>query len=127
MRSMTARPAILLVALCSIPVAAQNRPAPARTELAPGILLFQTPSYGDVGLDGNSIAVASRDGVLVFDTNGTPAAAAAVLAEIRAITDSAGTMDRQLALALGPLVRHRDLSARLPRRPHRRARENARS
>ena len=47
----------------------------------------RTPGYGDVGLDGNSIAILSRDGVLVFDTNGTPAAAAAVLAEIRKLTD----------------------------------------
>jgi len=72
---------------CSLSVAAQNRNAPARTELAPGIILFQTAPYGDVGLDGNSIAVTSTSGVLVFDTNGTPAAASAVLAEIRSITN----------------------------------------
>jgi len=62
------------------------RPAPARTEIAPGIHLFRTAPYGDVGLDGNSVAIISTDGVLVFDTNGTPAAAAAVLAEIRKLT-----------------------------------------
>ncbi len=84
---MTIRRAFLLLLACAIPVSAQNRPAPAKTELAAGIFLFQTPSYGDVGLDGNSIAILSRDGVLVFDTNGTPAAAAAVLAEIRKLTD----------------------------------------
>jgi glyoxylase-like metal-dependent hydrolase (beta-lactamase superfamily II) len=67
--------------------AEQGRPAPARTELAPGIFLFTTPGYGDVGLDGNSIAVTSRDGVLVFDTNGTPGASAAVLEQIRTLTD----------------------------------------
>src|SRR5579884_1744828 len=61
--------------------------APARSEIAPGIFLFRTPRYGDVGLDGNSIAVLSRDGVLVFDTNGTPAAASAVLRQIRALTN----------------------------------------
>jgi glyoxylase-like metal-dependent hydrolase (beta-lactamase superfamily II) len=60
---------------------------PMRTELAPGIFLFSRAGYGDVGLDGNSIAVISRDGVLVFDTNGTPAASAAVLAQIRTLTD----------------------------------------
>ena len=76
-----------VLALCSISVAGQERTAPARTEISPGIYLFATPRYGDVGLDGNSIAVTSRDGVLVFDTNGTPAAAAAVLAQIRAVTD----------------------------------------
>src|SRR5262245_51483759 len=83
------------LAICSAAVTAQNRPvdsaqgrpAPARTELAPGVFLFATPPYGDVGLDGNSIAVVSSDGVLVFDSNGTPAASAAVLAEIRTLTD----------------------------------------
>lgn len=84
---MTIRRAFFLVLACAIPVGAQNRPAPTKTELAAGVVLFQTPSYGDVGLDGNSIAILSRNGVLVFDTNGTPAAAAAVLAEIRALTD----------------------------------------
>lgn len=38
-------------------------------------------------MDGNSIAVTSNDGVLVLDANGTPAAARAVIAEIRKITD----------------------------------------
>lgn len=77
----------VVVTACSIAVSAQNRPGPARTEIAPGIHLFATPPYGDVGLDGNSIAILSRDGVLVFDANGTPAASAAVLAEIRTLTD----------------------------------------
>jgi glyoxylase-like metal-dependent hydrolase (beta-lactamase superfamily II) len=76
-----------VVCLSPLMSAGQGRPAPARTELAPGIFLFTTPGYGDVGLDGNSIAVTSRDGVLVFDTNGTPGASAAVLAQIRALTD----------------------------------------
>jgi len=75
------------LALCSVSLAAQNRTPPSKTDLAPGVVLFATPGYGDVGLDGNSIAVLSRDGVLVFDTNGTPAASAAVLAEIRRLTD----------------------------------------
>src|SRR6185295_9799294 len=84
---MTIRRVFLFVlALWSIPAGAQNRPAPTRTELSPGIFLFTTPSYGDVGLDGNSIAILSRDGVLVFDTNGTPAAAEVVLGEIRKLT-----------------------------------------
>lgn len=66
--------------------AGTTRPDPVHTEIAPGIHLFRTPPYGDVGLDGNSIAIISNDGVLVFDTNGTPAAADAVLAEIRRLT-----------------------------------------
>ena len=84
------RARFLVLALFSLAVSAQERPSgarPSRTELAPGVFLFSTPPYGDVGLDGNSVAVLSNDGVLVFDTNGTPAAAAAVLAEIRTLTD----------------------------------------
>lgn len=63
-----------------------DRPAPARIDIADGIYLFRTASYGEVGLDGNSVVIVSNDGVLVFDTNGTPSAASAVLAEIRKIT-----------------------------------------
>ncbi len=63
------------------------RPAPRKIEVSPGIWLFISAPYGDVGLDGNSIAILSKDGVLVFDSNGTPTAAAAVLAEIRTLTD----------------------------------------
>ena len=65
---------------------APNRPAPTRIEVAPNIYLFQTQRYGDAGLDGNSVVIVSNDGVLVFDANGTPAAATAVLAEIRKLT-----------------------------------------
>jgi glyoxylase-like metal-dependent hydrolase (beta-lactamase superfamily II) len=68
-------------------VGAQTRPAPAMTEVVDGVYLFQTSPYGDVGLDGNSVAIVGTTGVLVFDTNGTPAAAAAVLAEVRRLTD----------------------------------------
>ncbi len=63
-----------------------SRPAPTRQQIADGIYLFRTAPYGEVGLDGNSIAIISNDGVLVFDTNGTPSAAAAVLAQIKALT-----------------------------------------
>jgi cyclase len=66
--------------------AAQTRPAPTMTQVADGIYLFQTAPYGEVGLDGNSVAIVGSTGVLVFDTNGTPSAAAAVLAEIRRLT-----------------------------------------
>jgi cyclase len=63
------------------------RPAPQRIEVARGVHLFITKPYGEVGLDGNSVAILSNDGALVFDTNGTPAASALVLAEIRKLTD----------------------------------------
>jgi cyclase len=68
------------------PLPAQTHPAPVETEVAPGVYLFSTPPYSDVGLDGNSVVIVSDEGVLVFDSNGTPAAAAAVLARIRALT-----------------------------------------
>jgi glyoxylase-like metal-dependent hydrolase (beta-lactamase superfamily II) len=64
----------------------QDSPAPTRIQVADGIFLFRTAPYGEVGLDGNSVAIVSTDGVLVFDTNGTPSAAAAVLDEIRRLT-----------------------------------------
>ncbi len=66
--------------------AAPSPRAPKRIDVADGIYLFVTPSYGDVGLDGNAVAIVTRDGVVVFDSNGTPAAADAVLREIRTLT-----------------------------------------
>jgi glyoxylase-like metal-dependent hydrolase (beta-lactamase superfamily II)/ketosteroid isomerase-like protein len=68
-------------------VAAPTRPGPRKIEVAPGVFVFMTAPYGAIGLDGNSIVVLSRDGVMVFDSNGTPAAAAQVLGEIRAMTE----------------------------------------
>ena len=80
------REAALLAVVLSLTLAAWTPPPPVHTEVAPGVHLFQTQPYGDVGLDGNSVAIVSRDGVLVFDANGTPAAARAVLAAIRRLT-----------------------------------------
>jgi glyoxylase-like metal-dependent hydrolase (beta-lactamase superfamily II) len=56
-------------------------------EVAKGVYCFISKPYGDVGLDGNSVVILSDEGVLVFDANGTPASAAAVLTEIRKLTD----------------------------------------
>jgi glyoxylase-like metal-dependent hydrolase (beta-lactamase superfamily II) len=56
-------------------------------KVAEGVYLFSTTPYADVGLSGNSIAILSDDGVLVFDSNGTPETAATVLTEIRKLTD----------------------------------------
>jgi glyoxylase-like metal-dependent hydrolase (beta-lactamase superfamily II) len=75
-----------LLLLLPFTLAAWSPPPPAHTEVAPGVHLFRTQPYGDVGLDGNSVAIVGDDGVLVFDANGTPAAARAVLAEIRKLT-----------------------------------------
>ncbi len=77
--------AAALLLLFGYPAAAH--PAPTKVQVADGVFLFLTPPCGDVGLDGNAVAILSPDGVLVFDSNGTPAAAAAVLAEIRKLTD----------------------------------------
>ena len=101
---MVIRRALICLTACAMAVAVHNRnsrttvfaqsagqvrrDATVRTEIAPGIHVFSTRPYGDVGLDGNAIAVISSAGVLVFDSNGTPAASAAVLAEIRTLTDA---------------------------------------
>lgn len=68
-------------------VTGQAHPAPTATTVADGVIVYSTPPYGDVGLDGNSIAILGSTGVLVFDSNGTPAAASAVLERIRQLTD----------------------------------------
>ena len=51
-----------------------------------GVYQFSVSDYGDVGMSGNSIAIIGNDGVLLFDTTGTPASARIVLAELRKIT-----------------------------------------
>lgn len=81
--------AFATLVLMVLPAAAAPQPhePPKRIQAAEGVHVFVTPPYGDVGLDGNSIAILSSEGVLVFDTNGTKAAAEAVLAEIRKLTD----------------------------------------
>jgi glyoxylase-like metal-dependent hydrolase (beta-lactamase superfamily II) len=55
-------------------------------KVAEGIYLFTATPYADVGLSGNSVAILSEDGVLVFDSGATPETAATVLAEIRKLT-----------------------------------------
>ncbi len=66
--------------------AAPPRAAPTRVDVAEGIYLFRSQPYGGAGIDGNSVVIVSTDGVLVFDSNGTPVGAEAVLAEIRKLT-----------------------------------------
>lgn len=56
-------------------------------KVADGVFLFTTTPYGDVGFCGNSVAILSDEGVLVFDSGATPATAATILAEIRKLTD----------------------------------------
>lgn len=78
--------AAILAVLLSVPPAAAQHPPPVHTEVAPGVHLFETEPYGDVGLDGNAVAIVGDDAVLVFDANGTPAAARAVLDRLRQLT-----------------------------------------
>lgn len=80
-------PALVVFAILPLVRADYVRPAPEKIEVAKGIYLFVSKPYGEVGMDGNSVAILSRDGVLVFDTNATPASSALVLAEIRKLTD----------------------------------------
>jgi hypothetical protein len=52
----------------AMPAAAAGAPAnPQHTEPVPGVHVFQTAPYGDVGLDGNSVAIVTSEGVVVFD------------------------------------------------------------
>ena len=79
---------LLLVTTAGVVVKGEYvRPAPQTIDVAKGVYLFVSKPYGDVGLDGNSVAIVGNDAVLVFDTNGTPASSALVLAEIRKRTD----------------------------------------
>lgn len=78
---------LLIMSVSALPSQGQILGPPTRVQAAEGVYVFMTPPYGDVGLDGNSVVILSEDGVLVFDTNGTPAAAEAVLTGIRQLTD----------------------------------------
>jgi glyoxylase-like metal-dependent hydrolase (beta-lactamase superfamily II) len=78
---------LFVCALSLVSASEFRRPAPQQVKVTDGVYLFSTKPYGDVGLDGNSIAITSPAGVLVFDTNGTPAAASAVLDGIQKLTD----------------------------------------
>jgi glyoxylase-like metal-dependent hydrolase (beta-lactamase superfamily II) len=55
-------------------------------KVAEGVYLFTTSPYGDVGMYGNSIAVVSEDGVLVFDSAALPETASTILRDIRTLT-----------------------------------------
>jgi cyclase len=87
MRPIRIATALFILAAAALTAGADYvRPAPRTIEVAKGVYLFISSPYGDVGLDGNSVAILSNDGVLVFDANGTPASSARVLAEIRKLT-----------------------------------------
>ena len=56
------------------------------SKVADGVYLFTTTRYGDVGFGGNAVAILTEDGVVMFDTSGTPSSAQAMLAELRKLT-----------------------------------------
>ncbi len=56
------------------------------SKVADGVYLFTTSPYGDVGFGGNAIAILTDDGVVMFDTSGTPASAQTIVAELRKLT-----------------------------------------
>jgi cyclase len=78
---------LLIFALLSPFSGAKDYGKVTAQKVADGVYLFTTTPYADVGLSGNSVAILSDDGVLVFDSNATPETAATVLSEIRKLTD----------------------------------------
>ena len=80
-------PVLLCLAFLSSTARAADYGKVTSQKITEGVYLFTTMPYGDVGLSGNSVAILSDDGVLVFDSSATPETAATVLAEIRKLTD----------------------------------------
>ena len=80
-------PILLCLGLLSCTAFAQNYGKVNGQKVAEGVYLFTTTPYADVGLSGNSVAILSDDGVLIFDSSATPETAATILAEIRKLTD----------------------------------------
>jgi cyclase len=66
--------------------ASQSDSRPSETKVAEGIYLFQSLDHGDMGVEGNAIAIINADDVFVFDANQTLSDARSVIAAIRRIT-----------------------------------------
>ncbi|HEY2170176.1 MAG TPA: MBL fold metallo-hydrolase, partial [Candidatus Angelobacter sp.] len=77
---------LLCLGLLSSTAPAKDYGKVTSQKVVEGVYLFTTTPYADVGLSGNSMAILSDEGVLVFDSNATPETAATVLAEIRKLT-----------------------------------------
>lgn len=86
-KTLKGRVALLAIFFLPTQSPAQILSPPTRVQVAEGVYVFMTKPYGDVGFDGNSVVILSNEGVLVFDSNGTKAAAELVLSEIRKLTD----------------------------------------
>ena len=77
--------AVLLLVGCGAAFGADYGTVTAQ-KVADNVYQFSTSDYGDVGMSGNSVAIVGNDGVLLFDTTGTPASARTILAELKKIT-----------------------------------------
>jgi glyoxylase-like metal-dependent hydrolase (beta-lactamase superfamily II) len=79
----------VLVFLCALPTIGwcADYGKVSVSKVAAGVYLFTTSSYGDVGFGGNSVAIITDEGVVMFDTSGTPATARTILSEVRKLTD----------------------------------------
>ena len=79
---------VALLAVFVLPLFARDYTARLSTQkLGDGFYLFTSSRHGDVGFVGNSVAILSDEGVLVFDAGCVPSDSAAVLAELRKLTD----------------------------------------
>lgn len=79
--------ALLWGAWLGVPGLAAESGKVTSAEIAKGVYLFQTAPYGDAGFGGNSVVILTEEGVVVFDTSGTPANGKAILDGIRQLTD----------------------------------------
>jgi cyclase len=81
---------IVSLAIASVALASVTFPGDSgkvtMSRVAEGIYLFTTSQYGDVGFGGNSVAILTEQGVVMFDTSGTPASGQAILSEVRKLT-----------------------------------------
>ena len=76
-----------LLAVSILPLFAHDYTAHVTMQkVGDGVYLFTSSRHGDVGFVGNSVAVLSDGGVLVFDAGCVPSDSAAVLAELRKLT-----------------------------------------
>lgn len=85
----TCRLAILVYAVIALvpPCCAADYGKVTRSKIADGLYLFTTSRYGDVGFGGNAVAILTDEGVVMFDSSGTPASGQAILSEVRKLTD----------------------------------------
>src|ERR1035438_3666266 len=76
---------LVLLATCLSPVAllcsAADYGKVTMFKVANGVYLFTTSPYGDVGFSGNSVAILTDEGVVMFDTSGTAASGQAILSQ----------------------------------------------